>query len=77
MSGSKQLRCIATGQLSHGNRLLSCTVRPPNQGKSKPFSRMCKGQSTEAARHRGSADPGSTLGRSEQPLCFPTDLQLQ
>lgn len=56
VSGSEQLRCIATGQLSHGNRLLSCTV-PAKAGANTPLTRVQEAESVQAACYHGSADP--------------------
>lgn len=81
VSGSEQLQHVTTGQLSYGNRLLSRTIQPPNQGRrQRPLlTRVQEAESTQAARYHGSADPSSTLtavGRSKRPLCLQTDLQL-
>lgn len=51
VSGSEQLRCVTTGQLSHGNRLLSCTV-PAKAGANTPSHKCARGRE-----HAGSLLP--------------------
>jgi len=60
VSGSEQLRCVTTSQLSHGNRLLPARSRLPTKAGANTPSHTC----ARGREHTGS--PLLRLGRSQE-----------